>query len=207
MPCVKKPKLSTEDVQVRINTSFCSTKSRESTPELDLWSDDEENDNEEKPDKPSNHEEKADKFSDAQEKAKSSSDMRLANYAKIIPDSYLKEYELEKEPLDFDSDNEDDVKLNSFFHSTDGATSLNNENNTKTQPQSETRKSKSLNYEVNSTQSKEIISTVGSPITAVNGGRFHIKVDTVDADNTPGAVKDTPEDDSDATDFDEDVFQ
>ena len=64
MPCVKKPKLSTEDAPVGMNTSFCSTKSRESTPELDLWSDDEENDNEGKADKPSNHDEEDDKFSE-----------------------------------------------------------------------------------------------------------------------------------------------
>ena len=201
MPCVKKPKLSTEDVQVRMNRSFCSTKSRESTPELDLWSDDEENENEEKA---ANHEEKANKFSDAQEKAKNSSDTRLTNCAKTVLDNFSKEYELEKEPLDFDSDNEDDIKLNSFFHSTDGATLLNNENNTKTQLQSETRKTKSLNYEVTTTQENN--STVGSPITAVNGGRLHIRVDAADVSDNHDDVKDTPEDDSDATDFDEDVF-
>ena len=70
-----------------------------------------------------------------QEKAKNSSDTRLTSCAKTNPDNFPKENELEKEPLDFDSDNEYDVKLNSFFHSTDGATLLNNENNTKTQLQ------------------------------------------------------------------------
>ena len=188
MPCVKKPKLSTEDVQVRINTSFCSTKSRESTPELDLWSDDEENDNEEKSVKHSNHEEEADKFSDAQEKAKNSSDTRLTNCATTTAESFSKDYELEKEPLDFDSDNEDDVKLNSFFHSTDGATLLNNENTTNPQLQSETRKTRPLNYEVTTTQIQEDDATVGTPITAVNGGGFYIKVGSADASANHGAV-------------------
>ena len=189
-----------------MNRSFCSTKSRESTPELDLWSDDEENENEEKADKPSNHDEKANKFSDTQEKAKNSSDTRLTNCAMTTAESFSKEYELEKEPLDFDSDNEDDVKLNSFFHSTDGATLLNNENNTKTQLQSESRKTRPLNYEVTTTQIQENDSTVGSPITAVNGGRLHIRVDAADVSDNHGNVNGSHEDDSDATDFDEDVL-
>ena len=56
-----------------------------------MGSDDEENDSEEKADKPSNHEEEDDKFSDNQGTAENSSDRRLTNCAKTIPDSFSKE--------------------------------------------------------------------------------------------------------------------
>ena len=118
----------TDDVQARINTSFCSTKSRESTPELDLWSDDDDNElRENSSRKPLTCCQETTSY-DNNEQKQNSSGNALTGCQETTSTEEPKTSEVDSidEQQDFDSDNEIDVKLNTFYHTADPATAVEN---------------------------------------------------------------------------------